>query len=112
MGTLWSDKYLEESRDEITERILKELETTVDSESLEWISTANIHAHRWRFARPKQTPKTVDIERISFAGDAWSEPLGTIEAAVNSAKWAVAELLWNLNSNVTTKSVGYQTKLF
>ncbi|MBT3652023.1 MAG: NAD(P)-binding protein [Euryarchaeota archaeon] len=112
MGTLWSDKFLEESRDEITERILKELETTVDSESLEWISTANIHAHRWRLARPKQTPKTVNIERISFAGDAWSEPLGTIEAAVNSAKWAVAELLWNLNSKPTTKSVAYQTKLF
>ena len=84
----------------------------MDDETFEWISTASIHAHRWRFARPKMVPKEVDIERISFAGDAWSEPLGTIEAAVNSAKWAVAELLWNLNSNPTTKSVGYQTKLF
>ncbi len=84
----------------------------MDSESLKWISTATIHAHRWRFARPRETPKPVDIERISFAGDAWSEPLGTIEAAVNSAKWAVAELLWNLNANAKPKNSGYQTQLF
>ena len=112
MSTLWSDTYLEESRADITERVLKELETCVNSESQEWISTASIHAHRWRFARPRESPKPVDIERISFAGDAWSEPLGTIEAAVNSAEWAVAELLYNLNSNSNNKSVGYQTKLF
>jgi predicted NAD/FAD-dependent oxidoreductase len=112
MSTLWSDKYLEESREEITARVLKEIEKRVDSESLEWISTASIHAHRWRFARPRESPKLVDIERISFAGDAWSEPLGTIEGAVNSSKLAVAELLWNLNSNSKKPSAGYQTKLF
>ena len=112
MTTLWSDKYLEESREEIIARVLKEAQTELNSESLEWISTANIHAHRWRFARPKRSPTPVRIERISFAGDAWSEPIGTIEGAVNSAKWAVAELLWDLNSNSKTKSVGYQTQLF
>ena len=112
MSTLWSDKYLEETREEIIKRILNEVEKIVDSESLKWINTAKIHAHRWRFARPKEAPKLVDIERISFAGDAWSEPLGTIEGAVNSSKWAVAELLWNLNSNSKQKSTGYQTKLF
>ena len=112
MTTLWSDKYLEESREEIIARVLKETQAELNSESLEWISTANIHAHRWRFARPKRSPTPVRIERISFAGDAWSEPIGTIEGAVNSAEWAVAELLWNLNSNSKVKSVGYQTKLF
>ena len=112
MSTMWSDKYLEETREEITERILNEVETIADPDSKEWVKTAKTHAHRWRFARPREAPISVDLERISFAGDAWSDPLGTIEAAINSSKWAVAELLWNLNSNAKEKSVGYQTKLF
>jgi len=112
MSTLWSDKYLEETREEITKRILNEVEKIVDSESLKWINTAKIHAHRWRYARPKKKPKQVELDRIIFAGDAWSEPIGTIEAAVKSAKWAVAELLWNLNSNLNKTKTGYQTSLF
>ena len=112
MSSAWSDKYLEESRDKITKRILNDVISQLDNGSQEWISSASIHAHRWRYARPKKIPEQVDIERITFAGDAWSEPVGTIEAAIESSKWAVAELLWNLNSNSQPKSTGYQTQLF
>jgi predicted NAD/FAD-dependent oxidoreductase len=112
MASSWSDKHLEESQEVIIERILKLMQSDIDDEAFEWISTASIHAHRWRFARPKMIPKEVDIERICFAGDAWSKPLGTIEAAIDSAKWSVAELLWNLNTNTKQKNTGYQTQLF
>ena len=112
MASTWSDKYLEESQQFIIEQILELIKPDLDDESFDWVSNAAIHAHRWRFARPKKVPMKVDIERISFAGDAWCEPIGTIEAAVESAKWSVAELLWNLNSNSQPKSIGYQTQLF
>ena len=112
MSSSWSDKYLEESRDEITKRIVNEVLTQLDDGSQEWISDASIHAHRWRYARPKKKPKQVELDRIIFAGDAWSEPIGTIEAAVKSAKWSVAELLWNINSESQPKNTGYQTQLF
>ena len=112
MASSWSDKHLEESQEVIIERILELMQLDMDDEAFEWISTASIHAHRWRFARPKMIPKEVDIERICFAGDAWSKPLGTIEAAIDSAKWSVAELLWNLNTNTKQKNTGYQTQLF
>jgi predicted NAD/FAD-dependent oxidoreductase len=112
MASSWSDKHLEESQEIIIERILELMQSDMDDEAFEWISTASIHAHRWRFARPKMIPKEVDIERICFAGDAWSKPLGTIEAAIDSAKWSVAELLWNLNTNTKQKNTGYQTQLF
>ena len=112
MASSWSDKHLEESQEVIIERILELMRSDMDDEAFEWISTASIHAHRWRFARPKMIPKEVDIERICFAGDAWSKPLGTIEAAIDSAKWSVAELLWNLNTNTKQKNTGYQTQLF
>ena len=112
MASTWSDKHLEESQEVIIERILELIQSDIDDEAFEWISTASIHAHRWRFARPKVAPKEVDIERISFAGDAWGKPIGTVEAAIDSAKWSVAELLWNLNSNAKPKNSGYQTQLF
>ena len=111
MSSLWSDKYLEESREEIITRILNEVETIADLDSQEWIKTAETHAHRWRFARPRKAPISVDLERISFAGDAWSEPLGTIKAAINSAEWAVAELLFKLQ-NISPNTVSHQTTLF
>ena len=114
MASTWTDKYLEESQEFIIERILELIQPDMDDESFRWVSTASIHAHRWRFSRPKEVPDKVEIKRISFAGDAWCEPVGTIEAAVKSAKWSVAELLWNLNSNSNSKpkSTGYQTQLF
>ena len=112
MSSIWSDKYLEESRDEIIKRIVNDVVSQLDDGSQEWFSRASIHAHRWRYARPKKIPEQVYIERITFAGDAWIEPVGTIEAAIESSKWAVAELLWNLNSNSQPKSTGYQTQLF
>ena len=112
MGSTWSDKHLEESQEFIIEQILELIKSEMDHEAIEWISTASIRAHRWRYARPKIVPEEVDIERISFAGDAWSKPIGTVEAAIDSAKWAVAELLWNLNTNMKPKNSGYQTQLF
>jgi predicted NAD/FAD-dependent oxidoreductase len=111
MTSSWSDKHLEESQEFITKRILELIQSDVDDEAFEWISTASIHAHRWRFARPKMVPKEVDIERISFAGDAWSKPLGTIEAAIDSATWSVAELLFKLKLT-TQDRISHQTTLF
>jgi predicted NAD/FAD-dependent oxidoreductase len=101
MSSAWSDKYLEESRDEITKRIRNEVLLQLDTDSQEWVSDASTHAHRWRYARPKKIVDQLDLE-----------PIGTIEAAVESSKWAVAELLWNLNSNSQPRITGYQTQLF
>jgi predicted NAD/FAD-dependent oxidoreductase len=111
MASSWSDKHLEESQEIIIERILELMQSDMDDEAFEWISTASIHAHRWRFARPKMIPKEVDIERICFAGDAWSKPLGTIEAAIDSAKWSVAELLFKLKLTTQDKK-SHQITLF
>ena len=112
MASSWSDKHLEESQEFIIKRILELIKSEIDHEAFEWISSASIRAHRWRYARPKIVPEEVDIDRISFAGDAWSKPIGTVEAAIDSAKWSVAELLWNLNSNTKKTRSGYQTSLF
>ena len=100
----------------ISTAILKDFYSSPEPiSSLRWAtkaSSASIRAHRWRYARPKIVPEEVDIDRISFAGDAWSKPIGTVEAAIDSAKWSVAELLWNLNSDTKKTRNGYQTSLF
>ena len=104
----WSKKYLEHSREEITQLILAELNTATS----EWLEGAELHAHRWRFSRPSVQPERVDNQRITFAGDAWAEPIGTIEAAITSAEFAALELIWKQHYAQAPQKVSMQTTLF
>ncbi|MED5498023.1 MAG: FAD-dependent oxidoreductase, partial [Candidatus Thermoplasmatota archaeon] len=104
----WSKKHLEKSRDEVTELILQELQSV----SQDWLETAAFHAHRWRFSRPVSQPHSLDVDRITFAGDAWAEPIGTVEAALKSAEQAALELIWKLHYAKKPEPISMQTTLF
>ena len=104
----WSKKHLEKSRDEVTELILQELQSV----SQDWLETAAFHAHRWRFSRPVSHPHPLDEYRITFAGDAWAEPIGTVQAALKSAEQAALELIWKLHYAKKPEPISMQTTLF
>ena len=108
MSNEWSKNHLEKSRDEVIEMILHELKPVASS----WLEEAASHAHRWRYARPLLQPDRCDHDRITFAGDAWSEPLGTIEAALKSAESAALELVWKRHYANKQKPISMQTTLF
>ena len=108
MSNEWSKENLENSRDEVTEKILQELQSL----NSEWLKNSNFHSHRWRFSRPLAQPERYEHDRISFAGDAWSEPIGTIEAALKSAEFAALELIWKRYYSAKQDPVSYQTTLF
>ena len=108
MANAWSKKHLERTRDEITDLILQEVQPIASA----WFKDAHFHAHRWRFSRPINRPTSFDNNRITFAGDAWAEPIGTIEAALNSAEVAALELVWKLHYAQQTKPITMQTTLF
>ena len=92
----------------MTELILQELQSV----SQEWLETAAPHAHRWRFSRPVSQPHHLDEDRITFAGDAWAEPIGTVEAAIKSAEQAALELIWKLHYAKKPEPISMQTTLF
>ena len=108
MTNTWSKMHLESSRDEITQLILEELRPI----NAEWFDDAGFHAHRWRFSRPSRRADRLHHKRISFAGDAWSEPVGTVEAAMKSAEFAALELVWKLHYNQVFDPISLQTTLF
>ena len=108
MTNTWSKMHLESSRDEITQLILEELRPI----NAEWFDDAGFHAHRWRFSRPSRRADRLHHKRISFAGDAWSEPVGTVEAAMKSAEFAALELVWKLHYNQVLDPISLQTTLF
>ena len=108
MANEWSKEHLEKSRDEVTELIRQELQSV----SQEWLETAAFHAHRWRFSRPMSQPQPIDEDRLTFAGDAWAEPIGTVEAAIKSAEKAVLELIWKLHYSKKQEPISMQTTLF
>ena len=108
MDNEWSKQHLELERDEITDLILDELK----SNRSEWLTDAEFHAHRWRFARPTEQPQRLNHSRLTFAGDAWSQPIGTIEAAIKSAEFASMELVSKLHSLEKKQSISMQTTLF
>ena len=108
MGNEWSKKHLEQSRDEVTDLIHRELQS-VDQD---WLETASFHAHRWRFSRPLSQPQPIDENRITFAGDAWAEPIGTVEGALKSAEKAALELIWKLHFAKKQEPISMQTTLF
>ena len=91
MANAWSKEHLERTRDEITNLILQEVQPIASS----WFENAHFHAHRWRFSRPINRPRIFKENRITFAGDAWAETIGTIEAALKSAESAY----WNWFGN-------------
>ena len=51
-------------------------------------------------------------EDQEFAGDAWAEPIGTIQAALKSAEVAAMELVWKLHYAQQNKPIMMQTTLF
>ncbi|MEC7484250.1 MAG: FAD-dependent oxidoreductase, partial [Candidatus Thermoplasmatota archaeon] len=104
----WSKKHLEKSRDEVIQLILQELQSV----SQDWLETAAFHAHRWRFSRPVSQPHSLDVDRITFAGDAWAEPIGTVQAALKSAEQAALELIWKLHYAKKPEPISMQTTLF
>ncbi|MGB0787376.1 MAG: FAD-dependent oxidoreductase, partial [Candidatus Poseidoniaceae archaeon] len=108
MANEWSKEHLEKSRDEVTELIRQELQSV----SQEWLETAAFHAHRWRFSRPLSRPQPIDDNRLTFAGDAWAEPIGTVQAALRSAEQAALELIWKLHSAKKQEPISMQTTLF
>ena len=108
MANAWSKKHLERTRDEITDLILQEVQPIASA----WFKDAHFHAHRWRFSRPINRPRIFKENRITFAGDAWAEPIGTIEAALKSAESASLELVWKLHYAQQTKPITMQTTLF
>ena len=113
MSNEWSKIHLEKARNSITDLVLSELKSIPLSRKAQaWIESASTHAHRWRFARPLQRPKRVQDDRITMAGDAWSEPIGTIEAALKSGEFAALELVWKLHYAKKPEPISLQTTLF
>ena len=108
MANEWSKEHLEKSRDEVTELICQELRTV----NQEWLESAAFHAHRWRFSRPMNRAHPLDEERITFAGDAWADPIGTVEAAMKSAEQAALEFIWKLHYAKKPEPISMQTTLF
>lgn len=108
MSNDWSKNHLEQTRDEITELILREL----DFENSDWIKNAEHHAHRWRFARPYVEPSRLEHDRITCAGDAWAEPLGTVQAAIKSAEDGAFEMIWKRHYAKKQAPISLQTTLF
>jgi predicted NAD/FAD-dependent oxidoreductase len=108
MSNIWSKEHLELSREEVTDLILNEIKPF----GPDWLEEADVHAHRWRFARPMHQPDRRHHQRITFAGDAWASPVGTIEASLKSAEFAALELIWKLHSAKEKKPISMQTTLF
>ena len=108
MAKEWTKEYLENSRDEVTDLILHELRPMHS----DWLATAEFHAHRWRFSRPANRPHPLDDDRITCAGDAWAEPIGTVQAALKSAEQAALELVWKRHYAKRKEPISMQTTLF
>ena len=107
-GTSGARNTLNKSRDEVTDLIHRELQSVDQG----WLETASFHAHRWRFSRPLSQPQPIDEDRITFAGDAWAEPIGTVEGALKSAEKAALELIWKLHFAKKQEPISMQTTLF
>ena len=108
MANEWSKQHLEKSREEVSELIHQELQTVDQT----WLESAAFHAHRWRFSRPLSQPQPLDVERITFAGDAWAKPIGTVEAALKSAEHAALEMIWKRHYAKKQEPISMQTTLF
>jgi deoxyribodipyrimidine photolyase/predicted NAD/FAD-dependent oxidoreductase len=106
----WSEEHLEMERTDVIQAFLSRIEG-LDDGSLLWVKSATLQAHRWRYARSRQTGERSNLPRLVEAGDAWSEPVGTAGAALRSGAWAAANLAWQCRPNIDSMGVTIQQTL-
>lgn len=108
----WSKQNLENSRQEIINKFHEIARQNFSETLTNWITNSSMHAHRWRYSRPTKLALDPGLTRIKFAGDAFSEPLGTVDGAIASGKLASLDLIWELDNLRERKRVSVQSKLF
>lgn len=107
----WSMEHLEMERTDVGQAFLAMVET-LEVQALQWVKTATLQAHRWRYARSIQAGERSNLPRLVEAGDAWSEPLGTGGAALRSGAWAAASIAWQCSQHLQPKPTVVQQTLF
>lgn len=112
MNNDWSKEHLEDTRQELIEKFMQLAKLEIDDDLFEWIEKSEVHAHRWRFSRPKTIARDPGLSRVKFAGDAFANPIGTVEGAIRSAKLATLDLTWSLDSLQGKQKTIIQSKLF
>lgn len=112
MSNDWSKKNLEDSRQELILKFMEVAKLELEKGLIDWIEKSEIHAHRWRFSKPAQIAEDPGFNRVKFAGDAFSQPIGTVQGAIKSAKLATLDLAWSLHSLQEKQKRIIQSKLF
>ena len=112
MNNDWSKEHLEYTRQELIEKFMQLAKLEIDDDLFEWIEKSEVHAHRWRFSRPTTIAHDPGLSRVKFAGDAFANPIGTVEGAIKSAKLATLDLVWSLDSLQEKQKTIIQSKLF
>ena len=108
----WSKENLEDTRQELIEKFMQQAKLEIDNDLFKWIEKSDVHAHRWRFSRPRIIAHDPGFSRVKFAGDAFAHPIGTVEGAIKSAKLATLDLAWSLDSLQEKEKTIIQSKLF
>ena len=112
MKNEWSKENLEDTRQELIEKFMQQAKLEIDNDLFNWIEKSDVHAHRWRFSRPRIIAHDPGFSRVKFAGDAFAHPIGTVEGAIKSAKLATLDLAWSLDSLQEKEKTIIQSKLF
>ena len=107
----WSREHLEMERTDVGGSFLTMVEG-LEETALNWVKTATLQAHRWRFGRASSLGERANLPRLVEAGDAWCEPVGTGGAALRSGAWAAAEIAWQCSQPSRPKPVPVQQTLF
>ena len=107
----WSREHLEMERVDVGQAFLTMVEA-LDETALNWVKSATLQAHRWRFGRAITLGERANLPRLVEAGDAWSEPVGTGGAALRSGAWAAANIAWQCGQNARPVSGPVQQTLF
>ena len=107
----WSREHLEMERTDVGQAFLSMVEG-LDETALNWITSATLQAHRWRFGRASTLGERANLPRLVEAGDAWCEPVGTGNAALRSGAWAAAAMAWQCGQHLQPKGTPVQQTLF
>lgn len=107
----WSREHLEMERTDVGQAFLTMIEG-LEETALNWVKTATLQAHRWRFGRASTLGERARLPRLVEAGDAWCEPVGTGGAALCSGAWAAAEIAWQCSQEHRPKPAPVQQTLF
>ena len=107
----WSREHLEMERTDVGQAFLSMVEG-LDETALNWITSATLQAHRWRFGRASTLGERANLPRLVEAGDAWCEPVGTGNAALRSGAWAAAAMAWQCGQHLQPKRAPVQQTLF